>query len=295
MKKLLRIGTRGSKLALWQANYVKNFLLDNFDNLEIELKEILTTGDSDSINNTDSSNRKDSFVKEIEESLLKKEIDIAVHSYKDLPASLPDGLQIISTSVREDPRDVLISKDKKELCKIAANSRIGTGSIRRAEQLKLIKDEIRIVPIRGNVDTRINKVLNNDVEGVVLAYAGVKRLELTNLISEIFNVDSIVPPPLQGFLAIEACEDSDLTKFFENFSSEESVLISNYERQFLKDLELDCDYPAGFCMQLHGSNQFSFNYFLKGPNKEIKKSEIFPFSDLLKQYSMMIDLLKPII
>ena len=115
MKKLLRIGTRSSKLALWQANYVKDFLEKNFDNLEIELKKILTTGDKNLKDNIESFGGKSVFVKEIEESLLNDDIDLAVHSYKDLPVILPEGLEIISTSNREDPRDVLISKNNENL------------------------------------------------------------------------------------------------------------------------------------------------------------------------------------
>tara|TARA_B100001996_G_C18563245_1_gene555428 strand:- start:78 stop:962 length:885 start_codon:yes stop_codon:yes gene_type:complete len=294
MKKLLRIGTRNSKLALWQANHVKDFLLSHFNDLEIVLKEIVTTGDTNSADNISELNGKNSFVKEIEESLLINEIDVAVHSYKDMPVNIPEGLEIISTSNREDPRDVLISRDQKKISEINPLSSIGTGSARRAEQLNLIRKDLEILPIRGNVDTRVNKVLNGNIDGVILANAGIKRLGLDSYVSEIFPVDVIVPSPLQGFLAIEAREDSDFIELFESFSSEESVLISNYERQFLKDLNLGCEYPAGFCMETDNS-KFTFNYFLKGPKEEIKRKEIFDYSDLSKQYSKMIDKLRPII
>ncbi len=211
-----------------------------------------------------------------------------------MPVDIPEGLEIIATSNREDPRDVLISSNHKKISEINPLSLIGTGSARRAEQLNLIRKDLEIIPIRGNVDTRVKKVLNGDIDGVVLANAGIKRLGLDSYVSEIFPVDVIVPSPLQGFLAIEAREDSDFIKLFESFSSEESVLISNYERQFLKDLNLGCEYPAGFCMQAE-KNKFTFNYFLKGSENEIKRKEIFDYSDLSKQYSKMIDKLRPII
>ncbi|NSW88301.1 hydroxymethylbilane synthase [bacterium] len=294
MKKLLRIGTRNSKLALWQANHIKDFLLSHFNDLEIVLKEIVTTGDTNSTENISELNGKNSFVKEIEDSLLINEIDVAVHSFKDMPVDIPEGLEIIATSNREDPRDVLISSNHKKISEINPLSLIGTGSARRTEQLNLIRKDLEIIPIRGNVDTRVKKVLNGDIDGVVLANAGIKRLGLDSYVSEIFPVDVIVPSPLQGFLAIEAREDSDFIKLFESFSSEESVLISNYERQFLKDLNLGCEYPAGFCMQAE-KNKFTFNYFLKGSENEIKRKEIFDYSDLSKQYSKMIDKLRPII
>ena len=161
-----------------------------------------------------------------------------VAAYKDLPAELPEGLEVISTSNREDPRDVLVSKSNKTLMDLNDNPKIGTGSSRRSEQLAHIRKDVNIIPIRGNVDTRIRKALETDIDGVVLANAGIKRLSLSNHVCELFDIDVIVPSPLQGFLAIEAREDADLTKYFEHFSSEESVLVSNYERQFLKDLNL---------------------------------------------------------
>ena len=295
MKKLLRIGTRFSKLALWQANYVKDFLQKNFDNFEIELVKISTTGDLNLNDSIESFGGKNVFVKEIEESLLKREIDLAVHSYKDLPVNLPEGLEIISTSNREDPRDALISEKKQNLQSLNSGSILGTGSSRRSEQLKAIREDLEIVPIRGNIDTRIDKVFSTNINGVVLANAGVRRLGLESFVSEVFNVETIVPSPLQGFLAIEAREDSDISKYFEKFSSDESVLVSNYEKKFLKDLNLGCEYPAGFCMQINNHNEFTFNYFLKGPNKEIKKKEVFNYSDLVMQYSKMVNTLSPII
>ena len=295
MKKLLRIGTRSSKLALWQANYVKDFLEKNFDNLEIELKKILTTGDKNLKDNIESFGGKSVFVKEIEESLLNDDIDLAVHSYKDLPVILPEGLEIISTSNREDPRDVLISKNNENLQTLKSGVIIGTGSSRRSEQLKLIREDLEIVPIRGNIDTRINKAFTTDIDGVVLANAGVKRLGLDNHISQIFDVEEIVPSPLQGFLAIEAREDSDVSRYFESFSSEESILVTNYEKKFLKDLNLGCEYPAGFCMQINNNKEFTFNYFLKGPKEQIKNKEVFNYSDLSIQYSKMVHTLSPII
>jgi len=295
MKKLLKIGTRSSKLALWQANYVKEFLTNNFDDLEVELTKIVTTGDLDAIGEIETSHTKDSFVKEIEQSLLEKEVDLAVHSFKDMPAFLPEGLEVISTSEREDPRDVLISASNSKFLMLDKDSVIGTGSLRRTEQLSLLRDDLKISPIRGNIDTRIEKVQSSSYDAIVLARAGIKRLELDRFVSDVFEVNEIVPSPLQGFLAIETREDSDLSKYFESFSSEESVLVSNYERQFLKDLNLGCHYPAGFCMQVHNNKEFSFDYFLKGPKKEIKNKEVFSYSDLLMQYSKMIDILTPII
>ena len=193
MKKLLRIGTRFSKLALWQANYVKDFLQKNFDNFEIELVKISTTGDLNLNDSIESFGGKNVFVKEIEESLLKREIDLAVHSYKDLPVNLPEGLEIISTSNREDPRDALISEKKQNLQSLNSGSILGTGSSRRSEQLKAIREDLEIVPIRGNIDTRIKKLKEGMYDAIILAYAGMKYLDFENEISEIFSADEIIP------------------------------------------------------------------------------------------------------
>jgi len=294
MKRTLIIGTRSSKLAIWQALYVKSFLLDNFSDIAVQIKEIQTTGDKNLHDPIGSFGGKGIFLKEIEDALLSKEIDLAVHSYKDVPTEIPPGLEIIAASNREDPRDVLVSRDNIALSEFSENSKIGTGSLRRNEQLKALKADIKVVPIRGNVDTRINKVFSKEYDGVVLAYAGIKRLDLEQNISQIFSVEEIVPSPLQGFVAVEAMQDTDLAKYFHNFSDEKSLIISNYERRFLKDLELNCDFPAGFCFEIF-KDKFRFNYFLKGYKKTIKEAVEFNYSDLNKNYSEMLKKLLPAI
>ncbi len=263
MKVDVKIGTRSSKLALWQANFVKTFLVNNFNDLKVDVIPIITTGDKRQSARLNPVEGKGIFVKEIEDSLINKDVDIAVHSYKDVPINLPEELEIIAVSNREDPRDVLIAKSRRSLNDFEPNSILGTGSLRRTEQIKKIRPDIRVEPIRGNVDTRINKVYSDEYDGVVVAYAGIKRLGLEEHVSQIFKINELVPPPLQGFLAIESRQDSGMSKYFQDFSDETNLLVSNYERKFLKDLNLGCEFPVGFCMQIHGS-KLVFSYFIKG-------------------------------
>ena len=270
MKKDIRIGTRSSKLALRQANFVKTFLINNFSDIEITIVPITTQGDRNQTESIDSVGGKGVFIKEIEEALIKKEIDIAVHSYKDVPINIPEELEIISTSNREDPRDVLITRSKSNLYQLVPSSVIGTGSARRTEQIKGIRSNIEVKPIRGNVNTRIDKLNSGKYDGIVVAYAGIKRLELENLISQAFPINELVPSPLQGFLAIESRCDSEWFEYFQNFSDEKNLIISNYERKFLKDLNLDFEFPIGFCIQIN-DKKISFSYFVKGSKGNIKK------------------------
>ncbi len=270
MKVDIRIGTRSSKLALWQANFVKTFLVSNFNDLKVDIVPIVTTGDKRQGTRLDSVEGKGVFVKEIEDSLINKDIDIAVHSYKDVPINLPEELEIIATSNREDPRDVLIAKSRRSLGDLEPNSILGTGSLRRTEQIKEIRPDIQVEPIRGNVDTRIRKVDSDEYDGVVVAYAGIRRLGLEERVSQIFGINELVPRRLQGFLAVESRHDSGMSKYFQNFSDETNLLVSNYERKFLKDLNLGCEFPVGLCMQIHDS-KIVFSYFIKG-SKGSKKN-----------------------
>ena len=294
MKKDIRIGTRSSKLALWQANFVKTFLINNFADINIEIVPITTQGDKNQIDSIDSVGGKGVFIKEIEEALIKKEIDIAVHSYKDVPINIPEELEIVGTSNREDPRDVLITLSKSNLYQLIPHSVIGTGSARRTEQIKGIRSNIEIKPIRGNVNTRIDKLNSGKYDGIVLAYAGIKRLKLENYISQAFPVNELVPAPLQGFLAIESRSDSDWFKYFQNFSDETNSIISNYERRFSKDLNLSCELPIGFCIQIN-DKKILFSYFIKGSKGNIKKHFESHYDELDSAYNNILSEIDSII
>lgn len=291
MKQEIRIGTRGSKLALWQANYIKLYLEKNFLDISTSIHVIQTKGDMNLKDDLSSLGGKGAFVKEIQKALIENEIDIAVHSYKDLPAESPSELEIISVSPREDERDVLISKNKQVFNDLNHNSTIGTGSLRRNEQIKLIRNDLEYVPIRGNIDTRINKVLNNELDGIIIAAAGVIRLSLSKYISNFFKVDEIVPPPLQGFIAVEARADFNSKNIFQGLSNPIDKIIAQYEYNALTQLNGSCDLPFGFNLK-YIDNGFDCSYFLKTSDNIISGSEYFKEGDIEKNFQNIISKLK---
>lgn len=291
MKQEIRIGTRGSKLALWQANYIKLYLEKNFLDISTSIHVIQTRGDMNLKDDLSSLGGKGAFVKEIQKALIENEIDIAVHSYKDLPAERPSGLEIISVSPREDERDVLISKNKQVFKDLNHNSTIGTGSLRRNEQIKLIRDDLEYVPIRGNIDTRINKVLNNELDGIIIAAAGVIRLSLSKYISNFFKVDEIVPPPLQGFIAVEAKTDFISKNIFQGLCNPIDKIVAQYEYNALTQLNGSCDLPFGFNLK-YINNGFDCSYFLKTSDNIISGSEYFKEGDIEKNFKNIISKLK---
>ena len=291
MKQEIRIGTRGSKLALWQANYIKLYLEKNFLDISTSIHVIQTRGDMNLKDDLSSMGGKGAFVKEIQKALIENEIDIAVHSYKDLPAERPSELEIISVSPREDERDVLISKNKQAFKDLNHNSTIGTGSLRRNEQIKLIRDDLEYVPIRGNIDTRINKVLNNELDGIIIAAAGVIRLSLSKYISNFFKVDEIVPPPLQGFIAVEAKADFNSKNIFQGLCNPIDKIVAQYEYNALTQLNGSCDLPFGFNLK-YIDNGFDCSYFLKTSDNIISGSEYFKEGDIEKNFKNIISKLK---
>ena len=291
MKQEIRIGTRGSKLALWQANYIKLYLEKNFLDISTSIHVIQTRGDMNLKDDLSSLGGKGAFVKEIQKALIENDIDIAVHSYKDLPAERPSELEIISVSPREDERDVLISKNKQVFKDLNHNSTIGTGSLRRNEQIKLIRDDLEYVPIRGNIDTRINKVLNNELDGIIIAAAGVIRLSLSKYISNFFKVDEIVPPPLQGFIAVEAKADFNSKNIFQGLYNPIDKIVAQYEYNALTQLNGSCDLPFGFNLK-YINNGFECSYFLKTSDNIITGTEYFKKEDIEKNFQNIIGKLK---
>ena len=244
MKHKIVIGTRGSKLALWQAEWVKSELLKFFDYLEISLKIIKTKGDKILDTPLAKIGGKGLFVKEIEECLLSKKIDLAVHSMKDMPAIIPKGLIIAAIPKREEESDALISKDNLRLQELPKNMKIGTSSLRRSAQIKAKYPKAKIFPLRGNVDTRIRKLKDENLDGIILATAGLKRLGYENIISEKINFDTILPAVGQGALCIEAREnDTKILKLLSKIKDEETNFIITAERVFLKKLEGGCQVP----------------------------------------------------
>ena len=248
MKKnqLLRIGSRGSKLALWQARYIKSIIQRASPDLSIDIKIIKTTGDNFVDSPLSDIGGKGVFIKEIEEALFREDIDIAVHSMKDVPTILPKGLKIGAVAPRHDPRDVLISKHNIRFQNLKKGARIGTSSLRRQAQLLGLSSGIEVVPVRGNVDTRLKKLETSQLDSIVLAMAGVERMGLRKRVTECFPIDTLVPAPGQGAIAIECRDDdSEIEKIVCKVNHKESEITSMAERSFLEMLEGDCKIPAG--------------------------------------------------
>ena len=256
MQNSLTIGTRGSQLARWQAQFVKSQLKSHFPNLEVHTEIIKTTGDT----HPDAPLAglgKGVFTKEIEAALLTRHIDIAVHSLKDLPTELPQGLRIVAIPKREDPRDVLITATGFPLEDLLGGAKIGTTSPRRKAQLLSMRPNLRVVDVRGNIDTRLRKLRETDLDGIILAAAGIKRLLDPEIITQYFDIERMIPAVGQGALAIEAREgDSRVETLLAPLNDPETVAEVTAERTILKDLGGGCRVPIGAYAQ-HVNSEIS--------------------------------------
>lgn len=244
----VKIGSRGSKLAVVQAEAVAALLRAAHPSIEIDFSRITTSGDRDTTPSIQAMGGKGVFVKEIEEALFKREIDLAVHSLKDVPQTLPPGLILGPCPKREDVRDVLISRFGEQLRELPKGSTIGTGSPRRVAQIRhrYWNRGYRLEPVRGNVDTRLRKVEEGQYDAIVLAAAGLKRLGLQGEVTEYLPPDEIMPAPAQGCLGLELRDDRrDLFHLLESIRDVESDITARAERAFLQALGGDCNVPVG--------------------------------------------------
>ena len=246
MIKSIKIGTRSSKLALYQSNLVKEKLSILYPNLNISLVEIKTKGDKIQDRNLDRSIDKGFFVKEIQDQLKNGKIDIAVHSLKDLPV---ENYQNDFKSVilkRGTHNDVFISRNKKKLSDFDHTLKIGTSSLRRKAQLLSINSNLRVDDIRGNVDTRISKMLESKYDGLVMAAAGIERLGLQEYITEYFDTEQMLPAPGQGAISVEVKKNNnEIIDLISKINDDETNLTTHYERSFMNELGGGCNSPIG--------------------------------------------------
>jgi hydroxymethylbilane synthase len=243
---LLRIGTRGSPLALAQANMVRARLAaaHGVGEARITLTIIRTTGDAIQDRTLADAGGKGLFTKEIEEALIAGTIDLAVHSAKDMPTVLPDGLTITAVLPREDARDVFISRAANTLQELRAGAVVGTASLRRQAIVKRLRPDLAVVPIRGNVDTRLRKLDDGVVDATLLALAGLKRLGLTHALTSIFSVEEFLPAVGQGIVAIETrANDSATRTLLDAINHPETGTALAAERAFLAVLDGSCRTP----------------------------------------------------
>jgi hydroxymethylbilane synthase len=252
--KPLRIGTRGSALALWQANHVKDKLAE-LHGVQAELVRIQTSGDrfqSASLAQIGAeAGTKGVFIKEIEDALLAGDVDLAVHSMKDVPTEIPSGLVFSAIPKREDPRDCLISRAGLALKDLSNGARVGTSSLRRQAQLRHRRSDLDVVDVRGNVDTRIKKLEAGEFEAIVLALAGVNRLGLTSKITETFESNVMLPAVGQGALGVETREcDAETSQLVAALDDSDTSACVTAERALLHELQGGCQVPMGALGQI---------------------------------------------
>jgi hydroxymethylbilane synthase len=239
---ILRIGTRGSVLALAQAHAVASALREA--GAEVEIVPMRTEGDRRAGARLADVGGKGLFVREIEEALLAGRVDVAVHSLKDLPAEVPDGLELAAFPPREDPRDVLVTRDGARLEDLRAGAVIGTSSLRRRAMLLAARADLTVVPLRGNVDTRLAKLTAGECEGIVLAAAGLRRLALAPAHVRPLDADTFVPAVGQGTLAVEVRADDDRTRaVVARVDHADTRVCSLAERAYLRRLGASCNTP----------------------------------------------------
>ena len=267
----LVVGTRGSNLALVQTNWVVEQLKKNNPDIEFEIKIIKTKGDLIKDLPLDKIGDKGLFVKEIEKSLLDKEIDLAIHSMKDMPSYLPEGLKFAHSPRREDPRDALIFREGyKTLEDLPQGAKIGTGSKRRKYQLLKHRPDLEIVPIRGNIETRIKKIETENLDGVVLAASGLRRAGLEEKIDYYIPTDIMLPAPAQGILALEIREDDKETeKIIDSIKDNITKVQIDAERGFLIGVNGSCHIPMGAYCEVDGEKITLTGLYGDGDGKKI--------------------------
>jgi hydroxymethylbilane synthase len=255
MQRPLRIGTRGSQLALWQSRWVRTALAGHWPDASFEMTVIKTTGDKIQDVPLSQVGGKGLFVKEIEEALLAGRIDLAVHSMKDMPSEVPPGLTIGAIPMRENPLDILAAGPCTSLAALPYGARVGTSSLRRTAQVRHLRPDLRIVPLRGNLDTRLRKLDSPDLDAVILAAAGLLRLDLTERISAYLPPDQMLPAVGQGALCIETRRDDPIVApFVAVLEHAETRTAVTAERAFLARLEGGCQVPIAAYARIEGES-----------------------------------------
>ncbi len=250
----IRIGTRGSALAQRQAEIVLERLRSIAPEREFQVVIVRTKGDEDQESPLTRGTVTGWFTSALQDALLRREIDIAVHSYKDLPTARPDGLLIAAVPARDDPRDALVSRSGRALRELPAGAVVGTGSPRREVQLRAINPALDVRPIRGNIDTRLAKLDRGEYDAVVVAYAALRRLGQAERAAQVFGPEEILPAPAQGALAAECrTDDDEVRALLEAIDDRQARLCVAAERAFLARLGAGCSFPAAAHAELFGS------------------------------------------
>jgi hydroxymethylbilane synthase len=255
MENIIKIGTRGSQLALYQANLTKKILFEKFPETSVEIVIIKTKGDKILDVALSKIGDKGLFTKELETALLENEVDIAVHSLKDLPTTLPDGLKLGAVLERGEFRDALVSRDGRKLTELTEKDIIATSSLRRQAGLLRQNKNFKIVDIRGNVETRLRKMEEGYCDAMIMAAAGLQRLNLEKYITEIIEPEVIIPAASQGVIAIESRKnDERIDAFLNKINHPQTWNAIEAERGFLRKIEGGCQVPVGCYTKMEGEN-----------------------------------------
>jgi hydroxymethylbilane synthase len=245
MIKKIRIGTRGSKLALWQANFVKSEIEKNFHSIQVSLKIIQTQGDQDQASSLTQIGGQGAFTKSIEQALIDGQIDLAVHSLKDLPSQMPDVLSLGAVPERGAVHDVFIGLEASNFYKLPPGATIASGSIRRRAQLLSIRSDLRFIDLRGNIETRLRKLQQNRYDGIIMAEAALVRLKLKEVRFYRFSLDEILPAVSQGAIGIQVRnQEQALQPILEKLNDLNTFLSVSSERAFLQRLDSGCQFPV---------------------------------------------------
>ena len=292
MSNKIVVGTRGSILALAQAEKVKQLIEDKYlelkksgdtrlskifggaENLDVELKIIVTKGDKDlrDFQKIQGTSQKDLFVKEIEREMLENKIDLAVHSLKDMPQVTPNGLLNASFPIREDNRDVLVSRNGKKLEELPENAIVGTGSTRREKEILNLRSDVQIKSMRGNIHTRWKKLDDGEYDAIVWAAAGLKRVGLEDRITQYFRENEFIPAPGQGILCIQCRENDDkIRTLLEEINDDEVKLMCQVEREFSRIFDGGCHTPIGCSSKIDGENLTLKGMFYEGDTRILKE------------------------
>ncbi|MEE8437004.1 MAG: hydroxymethylbilane synthase [Candidatus Neomarinimicrobiota bacterium] len=274
MNKLI-IGTRGSRLALWQANYVSKLLKKEHPGLKVTLEIIKTSGDIIQNKALPEIGGKALFTKEIETALLEESVDLGVHSLKDLPSALPDGLKFVCTPEREDPRDAFVSFKWKNFSDLPPGAIIATGSVRRKTQIQNVRQDINFRDLRGNIETRLKKLKKNGWDGIIMAAAALIRMELKSNISEKMDPNLFIPAVGQGAIGLEIKSSRlEVLKILNKINHRPTMLAVSAERKFMQILEGGCSIPLG-AWGREAEGKFYFSGFFAGFKKRTLIKTVF--------------------
>ena len=253
MKQNVVIGTRGSKLALWQAEHIAGRIRARYPEIEVTLKKIVTTGDKILDVPLAKIGGKGLFTKELENAMLNGEIDLAVHSLKDMPTELPEGLMLAAITTRADASDAFVSLRYKSLDALPQGAKVGTSSLRRRAQILKYRPDLQTIDLRGNLDTRIKKLENQEMDAIILATAGLKRLGLEQYITQILPIEICLPAVGQGALAIETRQaDAEVLSVLEFLNDSETIAAVTAERAYLREVQGGCQVPVGVHGEVNG-------------------------------------------